>query len=46
VLKAGQVDLSKLITHRFDLEEFSKAFALMKSGRSGKIIMYPNKKQA
>src|SRR5256885_911045 len=44
VLKAGQVDLSKLITHRFDLEEFSKAFALMKSGRSGKIIMYPNKK--
>ena len=44
VLKAGQVDLSKLITHRFDLEEFSKAFALMKSGRSGKIIMYPNEK--
>src|SRR2546427_441429 len=44
VLKAGQVDLTRLITHRFDLEEFSKAFALMKSGRSGKIIMYPNKK--
>ena len=44
VLKAGQVDLSRLITHRFELEEFSKAFALMKSGRSGKIIMYPNKK--
>jgi len=46
VLKAGQVDLSRLITHRFELEEFSKAFALMKSGRSGKIIMYPNKKHA
>jgi threonine 3-dehydrogenase len=44
VLKAGQVDLSRLITHKFGLDEFSKAFALMKSGRSGKIIMYPNKK--
>ena len=44
VLKAAQVDLARLITHRFDLEEFSKAFALMKSGHSGKIIMYPNKK--
>jgi len=41
VLKAGMVDLSKVITHRFDLEEFTKAFALMKSGRCGKIIMYP-----
>ncbi len=43
VLKAGMVELSKVITHRFDLEEFSKAFALMKSGRCGKIIMYPNR---
>ncbi len=44
VLKAGEVDLSKIITHRFRLEEFSKAFALMKSGRCGKIILYPNRK--
>jgi threonine 3-dehydrogenase len=44
VLKAGDVDLTKLITHRFALEEFAKAFALMKSGRSGKIVMYPNRK--
>lgn len=44
VLKAGEVDLSKVITHRFKLEEFSKAIALMKSGQCGKIIMYPNKK--
>src|SRR5438309_11789919 len=35
VLKAGQVDLSRLITHRFVLEEFSKAFALRKSGCTG-----------
>ncbi|HZD12786.1 MAG TPA: hypothetical protein VE177_04625, partial [Candidatus Binatus sp.] len=42
VLRAGMVDMSKVITHRFDMEEFSKAFALMKSGRSGKVIMYPN----
>jgi len=46
VLKAGMVDLSKIITHRFDMEEFAKAFALMKSGRCGKIIMYPNKKKS
>ncbi len=44
VLKAGMVDMSKIITHRFSLEEFPKAFALMKSGRCGKVIMYPNNK--
>jgi len=44
VLRAGEVDLSKVITHRFALEEFAKAFALMKSGRCGKIVMYPNRK--
>ncbi len=42
VLRSGMVDLSKVITHRFDLEEFSKAFALMTSGNCGKVIMYPN----
>ena len=45
VLKSRMVDLSKVITHTFDMEEFAKAFALMKSGRSGKIIMYPNGKK-
>src|SRR5205823_14951414 len=35
VLKAGEVDLSKVITHRFALEEFAEAFTLMKSGHSG-----------
>src|SRR5437762_69369 len=44
VLKAGEVDLSKVITHRFALEEFAEAFTLMKSGHSGKIVMYPNRK--
>ena len=44
VLKSHMVDLSKVITHKFDMGEFAKAFALMKSGRSGKIIMYPNGK--
>ncbi|HEY4657592.1 MAG TPA: L-threonine 3-dehydrogenase [Candidatus Bathyarchaeia archaeon] len=45
VLKARMVDLSKVITHRFELEEFTKAFALMKSGRCGKIIMYPGNRR-
>lgn len=46
VLKTGKVDLSRVITHRFNLDEFSKAFALMKSGRCGKIVMYPNRKHS
>ena len=32
-------DITKVITHHFHYTEFEKAFELMKSGRSGKIIL-------
>ena len=34
-------DLSKIITHKFKLEEFEKAFELINSGNCGKIILIP-----
>ncbi len=40
-LKTGKVDLKKIITHKFKLDEYEKAFELMKSGNSGKIVLTP-----
>lgn len=34
-------DLSKIITHKFKLEEFEKAFELIKTGKCGKIVLIP-----
>ncbi len=33
------LDVSRVITHRFDVEDFEKGFAVMKSGRSGKVVL-------
>ncbi|MEM9690596.1 MAG: L-threonine 3-dehydrogenase, partial [Pseudomonadota bacterium] len=33
------LDLSAVITHRFDIDEFQPAFDLMESGQSGKVIL-------
>ncbi|MBL6991110.1 MAG: L-threonine 3-dehydrogenase [Bacteriovoracaceae bacterium] len=33
------LDITPIITHRFHYEEFEKAFALMNTGNSGKIIL-------
>jgi threonine 3-dehydrogenase len=41
LLEAG-VDMSPIITHRMPLTEFEHAFELLHSGRSGKIVIYPN----
>jgi len=41
LLEAG-VDMSPVITHRMSLSEFERAFELLGSGRSGKIVLYPN----
>ena len=35
------LDISKLITHSFKFEDFETAFTLLKSGKCGKIILYP-----
>ncbi len=39
LLKSGSVDLSSILTHTFKLEEFEKGFELMRSGKSGKIVL-------
>ena len=41
LLEAG-VDMSAVITDRMPLGEFERAFELLESGRSGKIVLYPN----
>ena len=42
LLASGTVDVTPVITHRFPLEEFEKAFEAMDSGRSGKVLLLPN----
>ncbi|UTS82283.1 L-threonine 3-dehydrogenase [Phaeobacter piscinae] len=34
------LDVSRVITHRFDVEDFAEGFAAMKSGRSGKVVLH------
>ncbi len=38
-LVQGGLDLAPLITHRFAIEDFADAFEVMRSGRSGKVIL-------
>lgn len=41
LLKSGQIDTGKLITHEFPLEEFEKGFDLMIKGQCGKVVLLP-----
>jgi threonine 3-dehydrogenase len=41
LIRSGAVDLSPMVTHTFDLQEFEKAFAVMTSGQSGKVMLVP-----
>ncbi len=41
LIESGLVDLKPMITHRFALSDYEEAFELMRSGNSGKIILYP-----
>lgn len=41
LLATGMVDVSAVITHRFPLEDFEEAFAVVASGRTGKVILLP-----
>jgi threonine 3-dehydrogenase len=34
------LDVTPVITHRFPLEQFEEAFALLQSGTAGKVILY------
>ncbi len=42
LLAAGKFDPLPVITHRFPLTEFGKAFELAASGEAGKILLYPS----
>jgi threonine 3-dehydrogenase len=41
LLRSGVVDLEKLVTHTFPLEQFEEAVRTMASGESGKIVLIP-----
>ncbi len=43
-LLSGVLDVSPVITHRMNLEEFEEAFRIMNSGACGKIILFPGEK--
>jgi threonine 3-dehydrogenase len=38
MLQSG-LDLSPVITHRFPIDRFQEAFDVMRSGRSGKVVL-------
>lgn len=40
-IRSGIVDLSKIITHRFKMSEYRKAFETMKKRKCGKIVLFP-----
>lgn len=42
MLAAGVVDLHELITDRFDIDDFGEALDALRSGRSCKVVVYPN----
>jgi len=41
LVRSGAVDLSPVVTHRFSLREYDKAFEVMASGESGKVVLFP-----
>lgn len=42
LLRSGAVDLTPVVTHRFALDDFERAFETMASGECGKVIMFPD----
>jgi len=38
MILSGKMDISPVITHRFDLKEYDKAFQLAESAKTGKIV--------
>jgi len=36
------LDLSPIVTHKIDLEDYETAFKLIQEGQCGKVIMFPN----
>lgn len=42
LIRSGAVDLAPVVTHRFPLEKYEEAFALMERGNCGKVIFLIN----
>lgn len=42
LLKAGAVDLRPIVTHLFPLGDFEYAFEAMDSGKTGKVVLFPD----
>jgi len=42
LIASGNLDLNKIITHRFSFDEFEKGMELMGKGTCGKVVLYPN----
>ena len=42
LIRSGAIDLAPVVTHRFALDDYEKAFALMASGQCGKVVMFPD----
>lgn len=41
-LASGVIDLDRLITDRFDIDDFGEALDALRSGQSVKVVVYPN----
>ncbi|MFQ6015067.1 MAG: L-threonine 3-dehydrogenase [Anaerolineae bacterium] len=41
LLTGGAVDLAPLVTHRFPLDQFEQAMAVIHCGQSGKVVLFP-----
>ena len=39
ILLESGLDISPVITHHFPIDDFRKGFDVMRSGRSGKVIL-------
>jgi threonine 3-dehydrogenase len=35
----SRLDISPIITHRFPIDQFQEGFEVMRSGRSGKVVL-------
>lgn len=44
LLEDGSIDLSRIVTDEYPLEDFAKAFRTMQQGECGKVVLRPNEK--
>jgi len=41
LVKSGKLDLEKIVTHQFSLDDFEEGIKVMQSGNSGKVVLIP-----